>query len=310
MAYMVTNDISMLTGGAEIGGIDATIVLQQVMAAGLEQMVAGRLASNYQFNGMGRVCNLPYTVGVDFSTATAEAVEISHQPQTIDKDVATIAKYTLDIPVSYEGENHSAASAVTAVKEDIGRAYSKKVDGLLWAAGNAATTSDIDCGTAVAMSHLVSAYKTLATLKAPQPYICLLHPEHWADLMGTIALTAPQPNTQWAGGPMGGMYVGRIAGLECFVDPNGTGTAQTHATTAWRSMVFAQRGLWWVWKPTSIPQAGQIGTVANGPIGLEVAWRYEFRSYVVSATLAGAAVVRRMGATDAPWLLNIHDWTP
>lgn len=286
--------------GAEIAGLDVTIVQQQVLAAGLEQMVAGRLASTYQFNGIGRICNLPYTTGVDFSTATPEGGEVTHVIHDIQKDAATMAKYTLDFPISLEGESWGAGSAVGAVVEDIGRAYQKKVDGLLHAAANAATANDIDIGTTFTLAHMAAAYQALAALKAPQPFIFLMHPDHWTDLYGTSTLSAAAPNAQYAGGPTGAMYVGRIAGFETFVDPNCTGSTQA----TYKSVAFSQRGLWWVWKPTQIPTAGQAN-VSNGALGLEIGWRYDFRSYVVSATMIGAAVVRRLGGSDTPWLVNL-----
>ncbi len=287
--------------GAEIAGLDVTIVQAQVLAAAEEQMVAQRLVSNFQFAGVGRIANLPYTTGVDFGAAVAEGIEVQHEIHDIQADAATMLKYTLDLPVSYEGENWGAGSALGAIKEDVGRAYANKVDGLIHAAINAATGNDIDIGATFALSHIATAYQTLASLKAPGPYILLLHPDHWNDLYGTITLTAPAPNSQLMAGPGGGMYVGNISGFEVFVDPNCTGSNQA----TYKSVAFSQRGVWWAWKPTAIPTAGQVGGVANGALGLEVGWRYDFRSYVISATMIGAAVVRRLGGSDTPWVVNM-----
>lgn len=290
--------------GAEIAGLDVTIVQAQILAAGYEQMVAGRLVTNYRFDGIGRVLNLPYQTAVNFGAAKAEGTEVSHVVSDIQADPVTMAKYTIDTPVSMEGESWGAGSAVDAITADFGRAYALKVDGLIHAAANAVTDLDIDNGGATTLDMIATAYQTLLTNKVPGPHIMLLHPEHFTDLYASSStmLTAITAGRQdFTGGPAPTGYLGRISGFEVFVDPNCTGTGATA-----RSVFFGRPGLWWAWKPTAIPMGPQVSAV-NGALGIEIGWRYDFRSYVLSATMIGAANVRRQGDSDTPWVGNIYN---
>lgn len=288
----------------EISGLSVTIVSQDILAAGYERMIAGRLATQYQFPGIGSVLNLPFTAAVDFGAATGEGTEVTHVVGNIKADAVTMAKYTLDVPVSLEGENWGAGSALAALTADAGRAYANKVDGLIHAAANAATSIDqTNAGSAVTMVDVVTAYQKLLLAKAPPPYVMLLHPEHFVDLFGTTTtIFAGVPGTGQAleRGPNAATgFLGQVGGFDIYVDPNCTGTGATA-----RSVFFSPSGLYWVWKPTAIPGA------ANGALGVELAWRYDFRSWVMSATMIGAAAVRRLPAsTTQEWVGNMKTTT-
>lgn len=290
--------IGMLGGDGEVAGLIVAAIQKDILVASEEQDVAKKLVVNHQHVGPGSTLDMPYNDGVDFGAALGEATEVTHVVPDILDDTATMAKYTLDIPISMEAVQWGSPGALESMKQDVARAYSKKVAALIHAQANAQTDLDIDNAGAAStdLADFANAYKALAsTCKAPGPYIMLLHPEHYTAIFGTATLTAAAANPTLLGGPSNAMYVGRIAGLETYVDPNCTGTGDTA-----RSVFFAQQGLWWVWKNVDIPDG------ASGELGLEIKWRYDFRSYVVSATFVGAAVARRAAETT-PWCGNIYN---
>lgn len=286
--------IGMLTGDGEIAGLIVGVVQKDILVASEEMNVTKKVVVNHRFDGAGTTLEMPYNDGVDFGAAQGEAVEVTHVVPDILDDTATMAKYTLDVPVSLEGEQWGAGSAIESLTQDAARAYSKKVAGLIHAQVNAQTDLDVDGGATVTMAHVAASYQALAaTSKAPGPYYLMLHPEHYTDLFGTATLSAAAANPTLLGGPSAAMYVGRVAGFETYVDVNCTGTGATA-----KSLFFASRGVWWVWKPVVIPEG------ASGELGLEIRWRYDFRAYVMSATFVGAAVARR-NAETTPWCGNL-----
>ena len=218
-----------VTGLAELGDTIPTIIEEAHYTEQFNAIMRG-LAWNVTA-GKGSTTNIPY-FGNLAATVLTEKVDMINSETPVDTNVQ-ITPYEAGLKVILTDDliEDDQEDMKRVVGKLMGDAYEKMRDTHLTAQMDDAATSLCGSGNALTMGHIAAAKATLmgntaAGGRAPEPYVVVIHPFHYLDIVDVVTPLVPTAGTTNVTGTqltddiLRNYSVGRLFGMNILQDGN------------------------------------------------------------------------------------------